>query len=78
MTGCSQKDENGDGDTTAVEKNTMTWSDASDTDPSDGKLYTVEVPVVSAGTYSYKFVFIDNNSAACVGQPAEEQSFTAD
>gem|GEM_PF-3424276 len=56
----------------------MTWSDASDTDPSDGKLYTVEVPVVSAGTYSYKFVFIDNNSAACVGQPAEEQSFTAD
>jgi len=78
MTGCSQKDENGDGDTTAVEKNTMTGSDASDTDPSDGKLYTVNVPVESAGTYSYKFVFIDNNSAACVGQPAEEQSFTAD
>ncbi len=58
------------------ERITMTEVDQSDIFYADGKLYTASVTIGSAGTYSYKFVFTDEEGVDCIGDPAIGQTVT--
>jgi hypothetical protein len=60
---------------TVTEKFTMTGSDAEDTNPVDGKEYTVTVTIPAAGSYAYKLVFSDGTTAA-IGKPATVGTLT--
>lgn len=74
MAGCDGSGGGGKKSGTA-ERYTMTEVDATDTDTTDGKTYTVDVTIDDAGGYTYKFMFGDGTTTAG-GIAGREQTLT--